>query len=211
MVRKTKEEALETRQRILVTAECIFHHKGVAHTSLHDIAEAAGVTRGAIYWHFKNKTDLIDAMLQQVVLPMEEAFRVQVEDTQLDPIEQLRSCNAIALRSLRDDERIRRIVEILFFKCEYVDETADMQRRHISSRALSLHRIENWIRSAIEAKLLSPDLDPAKQAISLHALTDGLLLNWLLVPESFDVVELGTQMTDIFLRGLGWRPDHSSL
>jgi TetR/AcrR family acrAB operon transcriptional repressor len=211
MVRKTKEEALETRQRILVTAECIFHHKGVAHTSLHDIAEAAGVTRGAIYWHFKNKTDLIDAMLQQVVLPMEEAFRVQVEDTQLNPIEQLRSCNAIALRSLRDDERIRRIVEILFFKCEYVDETADMQRRHISSRALSLHRIENWMRSAVDAKLLMPGLDPAQQAISLHALTDGLLMNWLLVPDSFDVVELGTQMTDIFLRGLGWRPDHSTL
>jgi TetR/AcrR family acrAB operon transcriptional repressor len=211
MVRKTKEEALETRQRILVTAERIFHHKGVAHTSLHDIAEAAGVTRGAIYWHFKNKTDLIDAMLQQVVLPMEEAFRVQVEDTQLNPIEQLRSCNAIALRSLRDDERIRRIVEILFFKCEYVDETADMQRRHISSRALSLHRIENWMRSAVDAKLLMPGLDPAQQAISLHALTDGLLMNWLLVPESFDVVELGTQMTDIFLRGLGWRQDHSTL
>lgn len=211
MVRKTKEEALETRQRILDTAECIFHHKGVAHTSLHDIAEAAGVTRGAIYWHFKNKTDMIDAMLQQAVLPMEEAFRLQEQDVQLDPIEQLRSCNAIALRSLRDDERIRRIVEILFFKCEYVDETADMQRRHISSRALSLQRMEKWLRSAIEVKLLPAEVNAAQQAICMHALTDGLLLNWLLVPNSFDLVEFGTQMTDIFLRGLGWRPAHSSL
>jgi TetR/AcrR family acrAB operon transcriptional repressor len=211
MVRKTKEEALETRQRILDTAECIFHHKGVAHTSLHDIAEAAGVTRGAIYWHFKNKTDMIDAMLQQAVLPMEEAFRLQEQDAQLDPIEQLRSCNAIALRSLRDDERIRRIVEILFFKCEYVDETADMQRRHISSRALSLQRMEKWLRSAVDARLLPATVNAAQQAICMHALTDGLLLNWLLVPNSFDLVEFGTEMTDIFLRGLGWRPAHSSL
>lgn len=74
MVRKTKEEALETRTRILETAEQIFSEQGVSHTSLQDIAAAANVTRGAIYWHFKNKTDLLDAMLQRVKMPIEDAL-----------------------------------------------------------------------------------------------------------------------------------------
>ena len=59
MPRKTKEEAQETRQRILDAAERVFQMQGVSRTSLAHIADAAGVTRGAIYWHFRNKADLV--------------------------------------------------------------------------------------------------------------------------------------------------------
>jgi len=55
MARCTKEKALETRERILDAAEDVFDDNGVSNTSLADIATAAGVTRGAIYWHFTNK------------------------------------------------------------------------------------------------------------------------------------------------------------
>ena len=51
MVRRTKEEALETRNLLLDVAERVFNEKGVSRTSLAEIAEAAGLTRGAIYWH----------------------------------------------------------------------------------------------------------------------------------------------------------------
>ncbi len=72
MVRRTKEEALETRSRIIDAAEQVFYVKGVANASLEEIAAAAELTRGAIYWHFKDKAELFDAMMQCVVLPVEE-------------------------------------------------------------------------------------------------------------------------------------------
>lgn len=53
MARKTKQEAQETRQHILDVALRLFSQQGVSSTSLGEIAKAAGVTRGAIYWHFK--------------------------------------------------------------------------------------------------------------------------------------------------------------
>ena len=62
MVRKTKEEAMNTRARIMDAAIELFADRGFARTSLEEIAEAAGVTRGAVYWHFKNKFDLISAI-----------------------------------------------------------------------------------------------------------------------------------------------------
>src|SRR5471030_1487404 len=62
MARKTKLQALETRQQILNAAIREFSARGVASTSLTDIANAAGVTRGAIYWHFKNKVELFNAI-----------------------------------------------------------------------------------------------------------------------------------------------------
>ncbi len=63
MVRRTKEDAQETRNRILDTAVEVFNRQGVAETSLNDIAREAGVTRGAIYWHFANKVSMFDAMI----------------------------------------------------------------------------------------------------------------------------------------------------
>ena len=61
MVRRTKEDALETRKRILDAAVEVFNRLGVAQTSLNDVAKEAGVTRGAIYWHFTNKVAMFDA------------------------------------------------------------------------------------------------------------------------------------------------------
>ena len=57
-MRKTKEEAYQTRCNLLVAALSVFYERGVAQASLDEIAKAAGVTRGALYWHFKNKEDL---------------------------------------------------------------------------------------------------------------------------------------------------------
>ena len=62
MARRTKEEAQETRQAILDAAVRVFAQQGVANASLTDIAQEAGVTRGAIYWHFANKADLINTL-----------------------------------------------------------------------------------------------------------------------------------------------------
>ena len=62
MVRRTKEDAMATRDSILDAAELLFAERGVSSTTLQHIATAAGVTRGAIYWHFKNKQALLTAM-----------------------------------------------------------------------------------------------------------------------------------------------------
>ena len=65
IVRKTKEEALRTRQLLIDAAIQQFALRGVANTTLTDIADAAGVTRGAIYWHFSSKSPLFNEMWQQ--------------------------------------------------------------------------------------------------------------------------------------------------
>ena len=61
MARRTKAEAQATRNALIDAAERLFDSRGVSRTSLQDIAQAAGATRGAIYWHFKDKADLFNA------------------------------------------------------------------------------------------------------------------------------------------------------
>ncbi len=74
MVRRTKEEAAETREQVLDAAEQVFRQRGVGHASLAEVADAAGVTRGAIYHHFASKAELFEAMLARAEMPLDMAF-----------------------------------------------------------------------------------------------------------------------------------------
>lgn len=70
MVGRTKENAQRTRSAILDAAEKVFHEKNAANAPLSLIAEVAGVTRGAIYWHFKNRCEILAAIRGRSVFPI---------------------------------------------------------------------------------------------------------------------------------------------
>ena len=82
MARRTKEDAAATRELLLDAAEREFCERGASRTSLAEVASAAGVTRGAVYWHFRDKSDLFSAMCARAKLPAGE-YNCQV--TVLDP------------------------------------------------------------------------------------------------------------------------------
>ncbi len=74
MARKKKEEAQQTRQQLIEAAIGQFATRGVANTTLTDIADAANVTRGAIYWHFTSKSEIFNAIWEQQ-LPFRDIIR----------------------------------------------------------------------------------------------------------------------------------------
>jgi transcriptional regulator ttgR len=63
-MRRTKAEAEQTRNDILKAALILFDEQGYAQTTLSTIARKAKVTRGAIYWHFENKEEILAALAQ---------------------------------------------------------------------------------------------------------------------------------------------------
>jgi TetR/AcrR family acrAB operon transcriptional repressor len=202
MARRTKEEALETRCRILDTAEQVFSEKGVARTSLAGIADAAGVTRGAIYWHFKNKGDLFTAMLDRVVLPMEEMIRKAADASTADPLASLRAGCVHALRQTVDDAQCRRVFEILTRKCEYVDELQSLAERIQQCRAQGLDMMERALRNAVRKGQLPQHVNTRRAALGLHAYVDGLIYDWLSAPDSFALGRQAGPLVEQYLDGL---------
>jgi TetR/AcrR family transcriptional regulator, repressor of the mexAB-oprM multidrug resistance operon len=88
-MRRTKEEAEQTRQAILDAAEALFLTNGVARTSLEMIARECGVTRGAVYWHFQNKAHLFHEMLSQIRIPADELTERLRVDGEEDSLQRL--------------------------------------------------------------------------------------------------------------------------
>ncbi len=202
MARSTKEEALETRSRILDAAEEVFYTRGLAQTSLADVAVAADVTRGAIYWHFKNKSDLFDAMCERVRLPMETLMATPSEKFDGDPLGHLRNAWIFLLQDASSNVRSRRILDIIFLKCELVDRNDPIWVRQHQCYLDGLANMERILKDAIQLKQLPDDLDIRLAAITLHSHVIGLLSNWLFSPSSFDMAAVAESLIDSCLDSL---------
>ncbi len=85
--------------------------QGVSQTSLQQIAQQAGATRGAIYWHFKDKADLFNAMMERVTLPMEAATR-EASTAGTDPLAAIEQVMVQALSLMVSDPQVRRVFEV---------------------------------------------------------------------------------------------------
>jgi TetR/AcrR family acrAB operon transcriptional repressor len=206
MARCTKEEALETRSRILDAAEDVFFVQGVSRTSLADVATAAKVTRGAIYWHFRNKSDLFDAMVERVRMPMESIMTSNLDDPASDPLALLRAAAVFALRDTVRNPHSRKVVDIVFHKCELVDPADPILIRQHENFRVWMGNMLRLLRLAIAKGRLPADLDPQRAAVLLHATLSGLLDNWLFIPDSFDLDAQAEQLVDACIEALRSAP-----
>jgi len=209
MVRRTKADAQATRSSLLDAAEHLFQAQGVSRTSLNDIATAAGTTRGAIYWHFKDKADLFNAMMERVSLPIEEtlACRVRATDAQTDALGALRHSLLNALEKTALDDQTRRVFEVATHRVEYVPEMQAVRNRHLLVRNTCMDITRRALEQAGNQLGLTLPVPPHGAALGLHVLVDGLIQNWLLDPQAFDLVACGQQAIDTYLRGLGFNLD----
>ena len=202
MVRRTKEDALETRNTILDTAEHVFGKRGVSRTSLDDIAKAAGVTRGAIYWHFRDKADLFTAMVSRVTLPMEEPLCKTWDASVPDPLAHVRDKLVEVLTRVTTDPQCRRVFHVVYHKCEYVDEMRAVWKRLGETRAACLANIERGFRDAVAKGQLPKATDPRRAALGAYALIDGLINNWVIDPDCVPLATEAEHMIDPYLDGL---------
>ena len=189
MTRATRKKTQETRDRLLDAAETVFNEKGVSSTTLNDIAEEAGVTRGAIYWHFRNKVDLYNAMIDRVRTPIRDMIEEIADEKTEDPLGRLREKSIFLMREILENDHYRKVMTILFHKCEYTDSASEfleyLQEWTTRARATLVQVLAN----AREKKQLPEDINIELAGLALHVVFNGLLNSWLLMPESFNLLD----------------------
>jgi TetR/AcrR family transcriptional regulator, acrAB operon repressor len=197
MVRRTKAEAEQTRLQIIDAARRVFHTHGVARSTLEQIAREAGVTRGAVYWHFQDKQDLFFAMREQATLPLVDQVDESLVDESLeDPLEGIRIALLRVLTVLEGDPAARETFQIMIFRCEYVAEFAPvLVRINASCDELGM-RLERAYRRAAERGQLRAGLDPALLARDTVAFLTGTIDRWLAEPAPVVVTERLRQLVD---------------
>jgi len=205
MARRTKEEAAATRDSILDAAEKLFVEQGVSRTTLQHIASAAGVTRGAIYWHFDDKGALFNAMMERATLPFECALSVLGKAEEAHVLDDLRTFIVEIFRVTETNPQARRVFEIASLKVEFVSEMDAVRVRRRQSQGDWMAQVVERLTLAQDGGLIKPDADPQLLATGLWALMDGLIRNWMFEPTSFSLVDLGDRMIGTMLEGIRTR------
>ncbi len=187
MARKTKEEAFKTREAILDAAVQLFSVEGVSRTTLANIAKAAGVTRGAIYWHFKNKEDILGALWGQILLPFEPLGRISENLDTPDPLGTLKRAHIAFFQSLKNNPRRLQLLQILLSKCEMVADAGPQYSQRVNHLLAGLQKTEIVLRNAVRQGQLPKNFDVRMGSIASISFISGLIDNLILFPQFIDL------------------------
>lgn len=197
MARNSKANAEQTRRKLLDAAELLFSEKGVTNTSLTDIANAAGMTRGAIYWHFKNKVELFEAIHARVRLSVDEIGNEVLAAA--DPVSGLCDYWTKFLLRVAHDEQHRRVLDILFRKCEYVDEYQAASVRVGEWCTEIVQTMTVLYAKAAETGALVPGISPEVAARTTSSMVTGILFTCVSVPRLYlDDDDIVSSITTFF-------------
>ncbi|EMB4693303.1 TPA: acrEF/envCD operon transcriptional regulator [Citrobacter freundii] len=201
MAKKTKAEALKTRQLLIETAIIQFATRGVANTTLNDIADAAQVTRGAIYWHFDNKTQLFNELWQQQP-PLRDLIQdrltLHISD---NPLQQLREKLIVGLQYIAEIPRQQALLQILYHKCEFHEGMISEQEIR-EKIGFSQKGLRDALQASMTEGLISRTLDLDVVLIIIHGSFSGIVKNWLMSSTRYDLYQQAPALVDNVLRML---------
>ena len=199
MAKRTKAEALKTRQELIETAIVQFAQHGVSKTTLNDIADAANVTRGAIYWHFENKTQLLNEMWLQQPSLRELIQERLIEGLDSNPLQHLREKIIVGLQYIAEIPRQQALLQILYHKCEFNDEIlAETVIRE--KMGFNLRILREVLQACQKQGYMANHLDLDVVTIVIDGAFSGIVKNWLMNTASFDLYKQAPVLVDNVLR-----------
>ncbi len=119
MARKTKEDTEQTRLAILDSALLTFYEKGFSRTTFDEIAKRINLTKGAVYWHFKNKADLIAAIIKEKIPPQD------LNKNQISSIAELRERLVKRALVVEKDKNVKDFLFFMLYRMEWSEAVLD--------------------------------------------------------------------------------------
>lgn len=188
-MKKTKEEAEVTRLSLIHSALAIFAEHGPSATNLSDVAKSAGMTRGAIYWHFKDKWDLLDAVLSHFTTPVNTLNMAGPAAEQLNPLGDLRAMVVDLLKNVAVNETYRQVFMLLArMNTARNSERGNLAEIHKRFQYMmeQKHRYRSVaLRNAIRLGQLPEDLDVEAGSAMISAMIEGLVFNSFAMPDFY--------------------------
>lgn len=200
-MRRTKEEAAITRRRLLEAALSVFSEKGYAAATLEEIAQEAGLTRGAIYWHFGDKAGLYNALLETYSGRASNVIQqAALEGGSL--LEILRRIFVQLLLAIEEDDKLRAVIEISLFKTSTAPELEPGRQERLEAGATLLQTITAGMQDGINASDLRSDLEAIDMARAFLAFQNGAIQMYLIDPKTFPLRQQAETLAEIFLKGI---------
>ncbi len=192
-MRRTKEDAEQTRQAILESAMDIFYEKGYSKTTFDEIAKRINLTKGAVYWYFRNKPDIVAALINDFVqkhIKRLEEFRAGKEEN----LDILADMMLLAYHHMKKNPLEYKFIFFITCQMEWseailvkirplVEQTSEISRKLMTDTLLKLKK----------NKKIKDDTDVEKITEILQAMWMGMLENYLAKRMTLDFEQIVRQ------------------
>ena len=195
-MKRTKAQALQTREHLMLAALDVFHRHGVSRASLNEIAQAAGMTRGALYWHFKNKEALFEALFQHLFDDLGQKLDADIRHSTPNMLENVRLALINHFEHILHNENHRKFCHILHLMCEHTvqnESIITLMRRY---QQMWRQLIHDALKLCVAQGSLPKNLDVDLATVYFKSTVFGLTHQWLLAPERFSLDITAARITD---------------
>jgi AcrR family transcriptional regulator len=177
-----------TRKQILDASLHLFSEKGFARTSVRDIAQAAGITDAAIYYHFQSKRDLLEALIEErgFTSALEGLERAEIDHVTFGPEEAISGIATSALDLMYANRDLMKLLLVQAMAEDPVamDEYRTLVRRWTKAEARILkHYMQHGM-------MASEDPDELSQQLVVTVI--GAFADFLMSPQESEEPPAGT-------------------
>lgn len=209
MARRTKEEAQHTRETILTAALDTFCEKGYSRTTFDEIAKKINLTKGAVYWHFKNKPDIIKALIIEAFERNEKAINSKISEVKT--LEDLQQYFTFAAEIVQNTPIFRKFLFFVMYQMERSEglfNTLNISGpvNHIMTYHHEL--ITKVLHHCHQAETIRTDIDLDIAAEMLHSMWEGTLYRAVSQNYTGDFINQIKQSFQILINSLKKKKDN---
>lgn len=200
-MKRTKQDAEFTKEIIIKTALKIFSRKGYSGTTLVDIAKETGLTRGAIYWHFKDKAELYTEIIRNYTLLEKRLIeqRFNSNDTALNKLEGIIDD---FFSELINDEDFRSIEQISRFKIEHTEDIIESKKIWMDFIDYATNIVIELLEQGKKTGEFRTNIPSEITAIALFSYIMGIEITWLENIERFPLKKFQKELINIFFNSI---------
>ena len=193
-------ETANTQDRILKQAMRLFLEKGYHGTSIDEITRAAGITKGALYWHFESKEDLLKKITEEFenrfLNEMIHAVR-EVKGGALDKLEKYVRFNSAFAYYNRE-----LCVSFTTLAAELVGAHHEIEPKIRQIYTKYQKFLADLISHGKREKIFRNQIDSNLAALAIIAFHDGILLQWSMNRNEVDGEAFVKSFRNVLLKGL---------
>ncbi len=201
MARRTKEEAELTRLAIMRSALDIFCEKGYSKTTFDEIAKRINLTKGAVYWHFRNKPDIITTLMKEAFYRANEIISQKVPE--ITSLDDLKAYFLYDAELIKDNSEYRKFLFFIIFQMEWSETLFNKIGGSVKEiRDFPIKKIKEALTNAQKSGEISPDINLDQMAVTVFSLWTGMLNYSISNNAVAGFPELFGKSFDCLIRGL---------
>lgn len=200
MARRTKEEAEETKKAICLAALDIFCEKGYSRTTFDEIAKRINLTKGAIYWHFRNKADILTEIIRKGFTISQSLLSVNL--SQVNSIYDLKEHILSEVKLIQENKIYKKFLFFVIFQMEWSEAILNKVGSEIQDIIQSGEEIRKAaLRKSQASGEISDSIDIEELSWILGSLHHGMIKNIISNNYSGDAFQLVYSGFDLIIKG----------